>query len=146
MLMRFQSRAKGSQIKKLAVALLILTSCGVGAKESTSSPSPWAEPTPEPHAERVVFEGRLTNDFFLDDGSERKDHLVGFTLKCPLPKANTTTTLTSNQIVWLRMDRDYAGVTLEHLRLRQRERLPLRVVGLEVVGHDEILANRIVDA
>lgn len=133
-------------MKKLTVSLLILTSCGAGATESTSSPSPWAEPTPEPHAERVVFEGRLTNDFFLDDGSERKDHLVGFTLKCPWPKANTTTSLASDQIVWLRMDRDYAGVTLEHLRLRHRKRLPLRVVGLEVVGHEEILANRIVDA
>jgi hypothetical protein len=145
--MRFQSRAKGSQVKKkLTMALLILTSCGASAKEVTSAPSPWSEPTPEPNAERVVFEGRLTNDFYLDDGSERKDLLVGFTLKCPLPKANTTTRLASNQIVWLRMDRDYAGVTLEHLRSRHRMRLPLRVVGLAVVGHEEILANRIVDA
>lgn len=133
-------------MKKLTVALLILTSCGTGAKEPTSSPSPWAESTPEPNAERVVFEGRLTNDFFFDEGSERTDLLVGFTLKCPLPVANTTTSLTSDQVVWLRMDRDYAGVTLEHLRLRHRKRLPLRVVGLEVVGHEEILANRIVDA
>lgn len=133
-------------MRKLTVSLLLLTACGVGAKETTSSPSPWAEPTPGPNAERVVFEGRLTNDFFLDVGSARKDHLVGFTLKCPQPKANTTTSLMSNQIVWLRMDREYAGVTLEHLRSRHRERLPLRVVGLEVVGHEEILANRIVDA
>jgi hypothetical protein len=139
-------RPRGATLKKLTVALLILTSCGAAAKEPTSSPSPWAEPTPEPDAERVVFEGRLTNDFFFDDGSGRKDDLVGFTLKCPLPKANTTTTLAGDQIVWLRMDRDYAGVTLEHLRVRHRERLPLRVVGLEVVGHEEILANRIVDA
>jgi hypothetical protein len=133
-------------MKKLTAALLILTSCGAGAQGSAPSPSSWAEPTPEPHAERVVFEGRLTNDFFFDDGSEREDHLVGFTLKCPQPKANTTTSLATDQIVWLRMDRDYAGVTFEHLRSRHRQRLPLRVVGLEVVGHEEILANRIVDA
>ena len=133
-------------MKRFTVALLILTSCGAGAKESTSSPSPWTEPTPKPNAERVVLEGRLTNDFFLDAGAERKDHLVGFTLRCPLPKGDTILTGTSDQIVWLRMDRDYSGLTFEHLRLRHRKRLPVRVVGLEVVDEKELLANRIVDA
>jgi hypothetical protein len=116
------------------------------AKESTSLPSPWAEPTPKPDAERVVFDGRLTNDFFLDAGAGCKDHLVGFTLRCPLPKGGTILAGTSDQIVWLRMDRDYAGLTLEHLRVRHRKRLPVRVVGLEVVDEKELLANRIVDA
>jgi hypothetical protein len=147
--MQIQSRAKGSEMKKLTVALLLLTSCGAGAKEAASSPSPWAEPTPAPNAERVVLKGRLTrggHSFFLDDTAPRKDHLVGFTLKCPISIADTTLTGTRNQIVWLRMDRDYAGVTLEHLKLHLRKKLPLRVVGLEVVGDEEILANRIVDA
>jgi hypothetical protein len=44
------------------------------------------------------------------------------------------------------MDRDYAGVTLEHLKFHLRKKLPLRVEGLEVVAEEEILANRIVDA
>jgi hypothetical protein len=133
-------------MKKLVVALVILTSCGAGANEVTSSPSSWAQPTPRPHAERVVLQGRLTNDFFLNAGVERDDRLVGFTLKCPVPKANTTSTALANVVVWLRMDSEYPGVTLEHLRSRHRKRLPLRVVGLEVVAGKEILANRIVDA
>lgn len=136
-------------MKKLTVALLILTSCGAGAIESTSSPSPWAEPTPESNAERVVLKGRLTRggqSFFLDDTAPRKDHLVGFTLKCPITFGNTTGPGTPNQIVWLRMDRDYHGLTLEQLKLHLRKKLPLRVVGLEVVAEEELLANRIVDA
>jgi hypothetical protein len=44
------------------------------------------------------------------------------------------------------MDRDYHGVTLGQLKVHLRKKLPLRVVGLEVVAEEEILANRIVDA
>ena len=88
----------------------------------------------------------MTNPFFLKSNVEREDNLIGFTLRGPLPKANTTTKVLRTQTVWLRMDRDYAGVTRAHLRSLERKKLPLRVVGLEVVAGKEILANRIVDA